>query len=330
MRDVASTAQREQNQSQGLIVGTITLPFRLLGVLIGSLLFSIVVECVGMHLFWKDQGWRHSQQMLQSELGHLSSHFTRSVVVQEPGRTAHELVDTGYEWVFVRSGLLERMSQTAERAHAPSNGQTRNFRYYISQVYVWTESYLIAAAFTMLTFIVRLLVLVLTLPLIFTAAFVGLIDGLVRRDVRRFGAGRESSFIYHRAKASLMPLVVLPWVTYLALPISVHPLLILLPSAALLGWAVSLTAGSFKSISRPSIRSPTSSDCLRPEVALISTIKPLLNTEEWRDGGFNLATRRASRRAHFSLDGPLDGAVPNGVGRISGTAPGTGRRAAPA
>jgi len=235
LKDAASTAQREQNQRQGLIVGTITLPFRLLGVLIGSLLFSIVVECVGMHLFWKDEGWRHSQQMLQYELGHLSNHFTRSVVVQEPGRTAHELVDTGYEWVFVRSGLLERMSQTAERARAPSHGQTRNFRYYISQAYVWTESYLIAAAFTTLTFLVRLLVLVLTLPLILTAAFVGLIDGLVRRDVRRFGAGRESGFIYHRAKASLMPLAVLPWVTYLALPISVHPLLILLPSAALLG-----------------------------------------------------------------------------------------------
>lgn len=157
MKDAASTAQREQNQRQGLIVGTLTLPFRLLGVLIGSLLFSIVVECVGMHLFWKDQGWRHSQQMLQYELGHLSSHFTRSVVVQEPGRTAHELVDTGYEWVFVRSGLLEHMSQTAERARAPSHGQTHNFRYWISQVYVWTESYLIAAAFTTLTFLVRLL-----------------------------------------------------------------------------------------------------------------------------------------------------------------------------
>jgi integrating conjugative element membrane protein (TIGR03747 family) len=79
-----------------LIVGTITLPFRLLGVLIGSLLFSIVVECVGMHLFWKDQGWRHSQQMLQYELGHLSSHFTRSVVVQEPGarRTSWWIPDT--------------------------------------------------------------------------------------------------------------------------------------------------------------------------------------------------------------------------------------------
>src|SRR5690606_1602518 len=153
-------------------LGTITLPFRLLGVLIGSLLFSIVVECVGMHLFWQDQGWRHSQQMLQYELGHLSSHFTRSVVVQEPGRTAHDLVDTGYEWVFVRSGLLERVSQTAERVRVPSREQTRDFRYYISQVYVWSERYLVAAAFTTLTFLIRLLVLVLTLPLIFTAAFV--------------------------------------------------------------------------------------------------------------------------------------------------------------
>ncbi|MBI0473381.1 TIGR03747 family integrating conjugative element membrane protein, partial [Pectobacterium parmentieri] len=78
------------------------------------------------------------------------------------------------------------------------------------------------------------------------AVFVGLVDGLVRRDVRRFGAGRESGFIYHRAKASLLPLALLPWVTYLALPISVHPLIILLPGAASLGVAVALTASSFK------------------------------------------------------------------------------------
>jgi hypothetical protein len=42
-----------------------------------------------------------------------------------------------------------------------------------------------------------------------------------------------------------MPLAVLPWLTYLALPISVHPLLFL-PSVTLLGLAVSLTACTFK------------------------------------------------------------------------------------
>ena len=43
-----------------------------------------------------------------------------------------------------------------------------------------------------------------------------------------------------------MPLAVLPWVTYLALPVNVNSLLILLPSAALLGVAMDIAAGSFK------------------------------------------------------------------------------------
>ena len=32
---------------------------------------------------------------------------------------------------------------------------------------------------------------------------------------------------------------------------------------------------------------------MRPKTALISTITPLLITQEWRDGGFDLAARRA-------------------------------------
>lgn len=246
MKDPAATTQREQTRQQGLLAGIVTLPLRMLGVLIGSLLLSILIECVGMHLFWPDQGWRHAQGMLDYELNHLSTHFTRSAVVQEPGRTAHQLIDSAYQWLFVKTGLLDWVSQASARSRAPSYGDARDARYYISQVYVWSERYLIAAAFTILTFMVRLLVLVLTLPLFLLAAFVGMVDGLVRRDIRKFGAGRESGFIYHRAKASLMPLAVLPWILYLTLPVSVHPLLVLLPSAVLLGLAVNITAASFK------------------------------------------------------------------------------------
>jgi len=246
MKDPAATAEHQQTRRQGLIASTVTLPLRLVGVLVGSLLLSIVIECIGMHLFWPEQGWRHAQGMLQYELNQLSHHFTRSAVVQEPGRTAHRLVETGYEWIFVNTGLLDWMSSASARARAPSQGAARDFRHYLSLVYLWSENYLIAAAFTVLTFIVRLLILVLTLPLILLATFVGLVDGLVRRDIRKFGAGRESAFVYHRVKAALIPLAVLPWVIYLALPVSVHPLLILLPGAALLGLAVNITASSFK------------------------------------------------------------------------------------
>lgn len=246
MREPASTAQRQQASPRGLFINLITLPWRLFGMLCASLLLSIIVECVGMHLYWSDQGWRHAQGMLEYELSQLSGQFTRSVLVQEPGRTAQRLVEEVHSWIFVNTGLQHWMRNSSAQATTASRASTRDARYYRGQVYVWTENYLIAAAFTTLTFLVRLLVLALSLPLFLLAGFVGLVDGLVRRDIRKFGAGRESGFVYHRAKAALMPLAVLPGLIYLALPVSLHPLWILLPGALMLGLVVNVGVGSFK------------------------------------------------------------------------------------
>ena len=105
---------------------------------------------------------------------------------------------------------------------------------------------MLAGFYTLATFLLRLLVLAMTLPLFVLAALTGLVDGLVRRDLRRFCAGRESGFLYQRARATIMPLAMLPWVVYLALPVSLHPLWILLPTAVMLALAVDVTVGSFK------------------------------------------------------------------------------------
>lgn len=246
MNDPAVAAQRTQQRQQGAIASFVTLPFRFFGVMCGSLLLCIVIECIGMHFFWPKEGWHHAQAMLNRELDQFSATFKRSTLVQEPGRTAHALVQHAYEWVFVKSGLLAWIHDASTRAQAGAHDQSHDFRYYMAIFYVHVESYLIASAYTVLTFLVRFFVLVLTLPLFLLATFVGFVDGLVRRDIRRFGAGRESGFIYHRAKASLMPLAVLPWITYLALPISMPPLLILLPCAAVLGIATDIAAATFK------------------------------------------------------------------------------------
>ncbi|MDD1148815.1 TIGR03747 family integrating conjugative element membrane protein [Pseudomonas sp. TNT2022 ID357] len=245
MSSSSSTAPPQQNQNRGLISTLIALPFHLFGVLCGSLLLSITIECLGMHFFWPEEGWQHASNMLSFELAQLSEHFTRSAVVQEPGRTAHQLVQQVYEWIFVKGHLADWIREKSAKAAAAASG-AKDFRYFVSQAYIWLEKYLIAAAFITLVVMVRLLILVLASPLFLLSAFIGLVDGLVRRDIRRFGAGRESGFVYHRAKASVLPLAVLPWVVYLALPISVNPLLILLPGAIMLGLAVNIMAGSFK------------------------------------------------------------------------------------
>lgn len=245
MSDPAATAQRQQARQQGLIAGLITLPFRLFGVLCGSLLLSILIECIGMHWLWPQESWHHAEGMLAYELDQLSSHFKQSLVVEEPTRTAHRWISLAYDQLCVKTGALKGMHSAGTRPRVDADGD-RNFRFYLSLAYQYLESYALAAGYTSLTFLVRMMVLCLTMPLFIMATLVGLIDGLVRRDIRRFGSGRESGFVFHRAKASITPLAVLPWVVYLALPVSVHPLWILLPSAILLSIAVNITAASFK------------------------------------------------------------------------------------
>jgi integrating conjugative element membrane protein (TIGR03747 family) len=155
---------------------------------------------------------------------------------------ARNALASAHEGRFVKSGLAEWRREGAGRAGRPARG----FRDHLGQAYARMETYVIAAAYTALVFLVRLLVLTLTLPLFLMAAWIGLVDGLSRRDLRTFSAGRESGYLYHRAKASLPPLLTLPWALYLAWPVSLHPLCILLPAALLIGLAVDLMAGSFK------------------------------------------------------------------------------------
>jgi integrating conjugative element membrane protein (TIGR03747 family) len=245
MSSPGDTAQRQQARAHGLLANLLLLPFQLFGVLCGSLILSIIMEFIGMHWVWPDQGWHHAQHMLEYELDQLSVQFPQSILIEEPGQTTRQFVLSAYDTLFVKTGVIDRARTLSARARAQSD-HIEGFRSALRSVSMRTEAYALAASYTLLTFLVRVAVLCLTLPLFFSAAFVGLVDGLVRRDIRRFGAGRESGFIYHRAKASIMPLAVLPWVIYVALPVSVHPLWILLPGAILLSIAVSITSATFK------------------------------------------------------------------------------------
>jgi integrating conjugative element membrane protein (TIGR03747 family) len=244
MTEAVNTTGQQQEARKGLVFSLIVLPFQLFGVLCGALFLAILVEWGCMKLFWPQQGWHHAERALEAEMEQLSGQFKRGVLVSAPGSSARSLVVWAREALLVKSGFLEWSSEAATRA--ADSGRSRTFRDYLAIAHVHLQDAIVAALFTTLVFFARLLVLVLTLPLFLLAAFVGFVDGLVRRDIRRFCADSESGYIYHRARASLVPLAALPWGLYLALPITVHPLLILLPSAILLGVAVDIAACNFK------------------------------------------------------------------------------------
>ncbi|CDF94931.1 MULTISPECIES: TIGR03747 family integrating conjugative element membrane protein [Pseudomonas] len=227
-------------QRPGLIVSAISLVLRIIGLLIASLLFSILIEFVGLLLFWGDQGWRHSQAMLTNELAWLSEHFKSSLIIQQPGHTIVQWLDFLNQWLLVKTGFTD----FAQQARVSSQGN--GFWSWTNQLYVSIENFVLATVYVTFTFVVRLTILVLATPLFLLAMFTGFVDGLMRRDLRKFGAGRESSFVYHRAKRAVIPLLIVPWIIYLSLPFSLNPITILLPCAVLLGAAVAITSTTFK------------------------------------------------------------------------------------
>lgn len=248
MADIAEKAERQQEGEKTFLGAVFTAPFQFIGVLFGSLLGAIIIEWLCMYFFWPDVGWRHAQRMFVYELGWLSQDLLQSVVIREPGRTAVWLTQTVYDWLVVKTGLQETVGGLTQYTRSTELQKAGSFdlRYEIGRAMVGLHDYGLAALYTMLTFCVRMVILTLTIPLFLLAAFTGFVDGLVKRDLRKFGCGRESSYLHHKARKTIIPLTFTPWTIYLAIPISMNPLLILLVSAALLSVTVSITASSFK------------------------------------------------------------------------------------
>ncbi|MDH2436658.1 TIGR03747 family integrating conjugative element membrane protein [Pokkaliibacter sp. MBI-7] len=235
-------AERQQQRRIGFFGRVFELPIRALGVLMLSLFFSLVMEWIGIAFFYPEQGYTHAQQMMEQEMGYFSSGFRHSLLHSQPVVLASGVVQNVYEWAFVKTGFMA----FAEQARQPIPAEAGHVQRYSLLLFRVLEDYLLAAMYTSLTFITRVMILLLSMPLFGLAGMVGFVDGLVRRDLRRFGAGLESSFWYHHIKRWVVPSFVLVWIVYLSLPFSVHPNVVLLPCSALFGLIVSLTVGQFK------------------------------------------------------------------------------------
>lgn len=107
------------------------------------------------------------------------------------------------------------------------------------------ESILLATTASKL-FMVRVALLVSYLPFYFLIAFVSVVEGLVQRDLRKFGGGRESTLLFHRAKLLIKPFFISVWLLYFILPITIPIHRFVIPSGIMFSLAVMLTMKSFK------------------------------------------------------------------------------------
>ncbi|MGV8003732.1 TIGR03747 family integrating conjugative element membrane protein [Photorhabdus temperata subsp. temperata] len=221
-------------------------PWMLIGLLLASLFFSLVIEYFGIAFFWPEQGERHSQQVMITESGWLSKEFTRSLLLSEPATTLSIGLKWSYQWVFVDSGALDWINQqhtVQARRHYEMAQELNDGSVWLAQN---LRKYLLATVYVTVTFVIRLTILILSLPLFVMVIGVVVVEGLSRRDLRRYGAAYESSFVYHHAKRFVKPAFCVPCLLYLSWPSAVYPNLLLLPAALLLGLAITVMMSTFK------------------------------------------------------------------------------------
>lgn len=205
----------------GLIVNTLFL-------LVFSLVVSVIVEWLGLYFNWWEFGPEHSIGMLHRELGYASD-TVRSAFVDGGGEswTAFAL----QYYIFSIQFVFYWASEVGSYLGADSQS-----------LVAYTDS----AVNIGLVFALRVLLIVASLPLFIMVFIWAFVDGLVERDLRRFGAGRESSTIFEAARKSVFPLLVIPYLIYLSFPTSINPMFIIAPSAILQAFLYRMLFSKYK------------------------------------------------------------------------------------
>lgn len=250
--DKRGTVRRKRSLTLDLIGGFLTF----LVLLVVALVFSIVIEWIGILFFWPDLGAAHSARMLVTELEFLNRDFTEGVLNSSAYTVAVWISSQLYYWLFEWTHFLDVIAWAREPPH--DAGAVRSglaavvhllseaVRSGLAVVVQLLSEYIKSAVNTTQVFGVRLAVALLTTPVFVLIGVAALVDGLVERDLRRYGGGNESSFIYHNVKPWMKPAVLGAWFIYLGLPVSVHPNWIFVPAATMYGLAVYLTTWTFK------------------------------------------------------------------------------------
>jgi integrating conjugative element membrane protein (TIGR03747 family) len=238
----AVTDPRRRVVQEGLISKSLTGAAKAIQWVLLSLVFSIIIEWIGLVLWWPEEGIEHSRTMLAREVSYLDTDFRRSVITSDPARFAKRFADNTYHYLFEVTRFVEFIRWVSP----PPVMNEQGLRVTLYKIYHSIAEYVIAMMQVTQVFSVRLAILTLAMPIFLLFSLVALVDGLVQRDLRRWGGGRESSFVYHYAKKAALPLVVITWVVYLALPFSLHPSFIVLPFAAMFALTVAVTASTFK------------------------------------------------------------------------------------
>ncbi|STY64156.1 integrating conjugative element membrane protein, PFL_4697 family [Mannheimia haemolytica] len=159
------TKPRRKSGLINMILGKINM---LLAAIAVSLIFSIILEWIGIAFWWPEEGHLHSQTMMLNEMQWLSDDFSQSLFAKSSTAFATSIIENVYNWLFVYTGIKEWLT-------SPGNGSMEQWVHHYGRAYIESIIYV------MITFIIRLIIIVFTSPLFLLTALSGLTEGLSLR-----------------------------------------------------------------------------------------------------------------------------------------------------
>lgn len=221
---------RDKNaeQGRGIIAKVFSGLCKLPLVLLLSLLISIAIEWGGIALdYWDKPGHLHAREMMIREARFLSDSFAGT-------KYGEFLLSSGVhsvQWLDESMDSWFQFSDMSEKSPSLLSGVEVA---YASAVYITK------------VFLLRITVFIFSMPLFVVLALVGIVFGLVRRDLRRFGAATEHKkrfVLYYRM---INPSMWLSAAIYLTWPDVANPLFILVPGAFFLSYCLENAITNFQ------------------------------------------------------------------------------------
>lgn len=236
MAETASSGNEKRTSLFGFIVNAIM-------IILLSLLISILVEWIGMVFIWEEQGSMHSLNMLAEEMTYVNKDFSHG---NHLGYRPVDVVSYFYDSLYKSSDGTDVLSGAINWLNEPNTSQTGTVEEIVRFGGNSIKEFALSAMYITMIFTIRLSILILSLPLFFVVAVLAVIDGLAKRDVRRWSNGRESGFRYHYAKKWVVISFFVVWMVYLSLPFSIHPNFVVLPLILMMGWIIREAVSWFK------------------------------------------------------------------------------------
>jgi integrating conjugative element membrane protein (TIGR03747 family) len=243
---MASTKSEQQRQADKtkrhgvfikIVLFIMALPVTVLVTMIISILveWALILHCddgPGSNFcrfadFQAGMGVHHSADMLRAEAGYVNRHFKESLMGASPVKIAGSVINWFDNNIFKPLGIENYIRKS-------------------NQEKTWAWTYFVSAYTMIKVVLLRLCVLILSVPVYLLFAIVGVVTGLVQRDLRKWGAGRESTDKFELSTKLITPSIILCFVFYLSCPSSINPALIIVPFAAMFGYALHLTASNYK------------------------------------------------------------------------------------